>query len=72
MSEVKVDEDIIIGQAGDRDLVVDVLRPSSTAGLVPGILVLPGGSWFTANRSGLKDRLGISLAEKGYVCVVGE
>ena len=72
MSEVKVDEDIIIGQAGDRDLVVDVLRPSSTAGLVAGILVLPGGSWFTANRSGLKDRLGISLAEKGYVCVVGE
>ena len=45
MSEVKVDEDIIIGQAGDRDLVVDVLRPSSTAGLVPGILVLPTWRW---------------------------
>ena len=72
MSEVKVDEDIKIGRVGDRHLMVDVFRPSHACGLIPGILFLPGGSWFTANRVGLKDRFGIPLAEEGYVCVVGE
>ena len=72
MTEVKVDDDIKIGWIGDRHLMADVFRPSHVSGLVPGILFLPGGSWFTANRAGLKDRFGIPLAEKGYTCVVGE
>ena len=72
MSEVKLDEDIAVGRAGDRNLMVDVFRPARPSGLVPGILFLPGGSWFTANRSNIKDRFGVPLAEKGYVCVVGE
>ena len=72
MSEVKVDQDIKIGRVGDRHLTVDVFRPSHACGLIPGILFLPGGSWFTASRVGLKDRFGIPLAEEGYVCVVGE
>ena len=72
MSEVKADEDIKIGRVGDRHLMVDVFRPSHACGLIPGILFLPGGSWFTASRVGLKDRFGIPLAEEGYVCVVGE
>ena len=72
MSEVKVDDDVKIGQVGDLHLMVDVFRPSYASGLTPAILFLPGGSWFTANRAGIKDRFGISLAEEGYVCVVGE
>jgi len=72
MSEVKIDEDIVVARAGDRNLMVDVFRPARPSGLVPGILFLPGGSWFTANRSSIKDRFGVPLAEKGYVCVVGE
>ena len=72
MSEVKIDGDIKIGWAGDRCLIVDVFRPADTSGLVPAILFLPGGSWFTANRGGLKDRFGIPIAEKGYICVLGE
>lgn len=72
MSEVKVDEDRVVGRVRDRDLKVDVFRPACLTGLVPGILFLPGGSWFTANRAGLKDRFGVPLAEKGYVCVAGE
>ena len=72
MNEVKVGVDIKIGWTGDRHLMVDVFRPSHVSGLVPCILFLPGGSWFTANRAAVKDRFGIPLAEEGYVCVVGE
>ncbi|NQW24295.1 MAG: alpha/beta hydrolase [SAR202 cluster bacterium] len=72
MSDIRVEENVVVGQAGDRELQVDVFRPAQLSGPVPGILFLPGGSWLTANRSGIKDRFGIPLARLGYVCVAGE
>lgn len=72
MSEVTVEENVVIGKGGDRDLLVDVIRPANASEPVPGILFLPGGGWRTADRTPLKDRYGIGLANHGYVCVTGE
>ena len=38
-------------------------------GLTEGV---PGGGWQTANRAPLKERYGLRMAERGYVCVAGE
>ncbi|HAA96024.1 MAG TPA: hypothetical protein DCE26_10105 [Dehalococcoidia bacterium] len=72
MSEVTVQENVVAGKAGGRDLNVDVFRPAGSSDPGIGVLFLPGGSWFTANRASIKDRFGIPLAELGYVCVAGE
>ena len=43
MSDVKTDENVVIGKGGDRDLMVDIIKPGNLAGPVPGVLFLPGG-----------------------------
>ena len=72
MSDVNIEENVVIGKGGDRDLLVDIIRPGrpgNLAGLVPGILFLPGGGWRRADRTPLAERYGIGLANHGYVCV---
>ncbi len=72
MADVIVEENLVIGNFGGIDLAVDVSRPANAAGYAPGLLFLPGGGWATANREPLKERYGIPMAERGYVCVTGE
>ena len=72
MSDVKIEENVVIGKGGDRDLMVDIIKPGNVSGPVPGILFLPGGGWRTADRTPLKERYGIGLANHGYVFVAGE
>jgi acetyl esterase/lipase len=36
------------------------------------MLFLPGGGWRTADRTSLKDRYGIRLAQRGFLWVAGE
>ena len=70
--DVAMEENVLVGKGGSRELLGDVFRPSELAGPVPGVLFLPGGSWFSANRQGLKTRYGVPLAKRGIVCVTGE
>lgn len=72
MADVIVEENLVIGNSGGIDLAVDVSRPVNASGYAPGLLFLPGGGWATANREPLKERYGIPMAERGYVCVTGE
>ena len=72
MSDVKIEENVVIGNGGDRDLMVNIIRPGNADGTVPGILFLPGGGFRTADRTPLKDRYGIGLAEHGYVFAAAE
>ena len=72
MSDVTIEENVVIGRGGDRDLLVDIIKPGNLSGPVPGILFLPGGGWRRADRTPLTERYGIGLANHGYVCVVGE
>jgi acetyl esterase/lipase len=72
MTNVHIEENVVIYHVGGRELTVDIFRPENIPGPVPGLLFLPGGGWQTANRAPLKERYGIRMAQRGYVCVTGE
>jgi len=72
MTNVSMTENVVIDNLGGRALHVDIFRPANNPGPVPGLLFLPGGGWQTANRAPLKERYGIQMAQRGYVCVTGE
>ena len=72
MSDVKIEEGVVVAKGGGRDLKADVLRPANQSGLVPGILFLPGGGFRNADRAPLTERYGLAMADPGYVCVNAE
>jgi acetyl esterase/lipase len=72
MTNVRSTEDVVVHDIAGRELKVDIFHPANTAGPVPGLLFLPGGGWQTANRAPLRERYGVRMAERGYVCVTGE
>ena len=72
MTNVTIEENVVIHTVAGRALTVDIFRPADTPGPVQGLLFLPGGGWQTANRAALKERYGIRMAQRGYVCVTGE
>lgn len=69
MPNVTVEENVMVASADGYQLGVDVSRPAGAGGDLPGLLFLPGGGWVSANHEPLKERYGIPLAERGYVCV---
>ena len=72
MAQISMEENVVIHTVAGRALHVDVFRPTNTSGPVQGLLFLPGGGWQTANRAPLKERYGMRMAQRGYVCVTGE
>jgi acetyl esterase/lipase len=72
MTNVSIEENVLVHTVGGRALHVDIFRPTHTPGPVQGLLFLPGGGWQTANRAPIKERYGMRLAQHGYVCVAGE
>jgi acetyl esterase/lipase len=72
MTDVGIEENVVVHNVGGRELKVDIFRPANPSGPVQGLLFLPGGGWQTANRAPLKERYGLRMAERGYVCVAGE
>ena len=69
MSNVTVEENVLIPTTNGYQLHADIARPANSTGSAPGLLFLPGGGWVTANHDPLKERYGIPLAERGYVCI---
>ena len=69
MPNVTVEENVMIPTTGGYELAADIARPADTPGRAPGLLFIPGGGWVTANHEPLKERYGIPMAERGYVCV---
>src|ERR1700757_2166639 len=59
MTNVSIEENVVIHTVAGRALTVDIFRPADTQGPVQGLLFLPGGGWQTANRVPLKERYGI-------------
>jgi acetyl esterase/lipase len=72
MSPIRMEESIVVSRPEGRDLKVDIFHPASASGPVPGLLFLPGGGWRTADRTPLKDRYGVRMAQRGLLCVGGE
>ena len=48
---VSIDEDVVIGKAGTRDLLADIFLPPKAEEDRPAILVVHGGGWLEGDKS---------------------
>jgi acetyl esterase/lipase len=68
---IAVEEGVVYGRGGDRELLCDIYRPSpEVASKRTAVLHLPGGGYRRCNRAG--TRLARPLASLGYTCVAAE
>jgi acetyl esterase/lipase len=68
---VTVEEGVVFGSGGGRDLKCDVYMPPGEPEAAPAVLLIHGGSWSGGDRSQLRG-YGILLGREGYVCVASE
>lgn len=68
---VTVEEGVVFGRGGDRDLRCDVYTPPQPGPNRPGVLLVHGGGWVQGDRTQLRG-YGILLGRLGYVCVATE
>ena len=65
---VSIEEDVVIGKAGTRDLLADIFLPPKAEEDRPAILVVHGGGWLEGDKSQLRGS-GILLSRLGFVCM---
>ncbi len=68
---VTVEEGIVFGTGGGRELRCDVYLPPGRPQRAPAVLLVHGGAWRSGDRSQLRG-YGILLGREGYVCVASE
>ena len=68
---VRIEEGVVFGHGGGRELRCDVYHPPQTGEARSGILLLHGGGWSGGDRSQLRG-YGVLLGRLGYVCVASE
>src|SRR5262245_41102141 len=67
---VVVEQDVVYGHAGSRELKCDVYRPSAEVSKRTAIVQFPGGGFRGANKAG--TRLSRPLAALGYTSIAAE
>lgn len=68
---VTIEEGVIFGQGGGRDLRCDIYTPPGEPRNAPAVLLVHGGGWRSGDRSQLRG-YGVLLGREGYVCVASE
>lgn len=68
---VSVEENVVFGTGGGRELHCDVFLPPQPGEARPAILLVHGGGWAQGDRTQLRG-YGIQLARYGFVCVASE
>ena len=68
---VTIEEDVVFGTGGGRDLKCDIFHPPDDAVERAAVLIIHGGGWQNGDRSQLKF-YGIQLARFGFLCVCSE
>ncbi|MBM3140023.1 MAG: alpha/beta hydrolase [Chloroflexi bacterium] len=69
---VQVDEGVVYGRGGGRELRGDVYTPPGGRPQgAPGVVIVHGGGWREGDRSQLRG-YGLRLARQGYVCAAIE
>jgi len=68
---VTIENDVVFGTGGGRDLKCDIYHPPHDALDRPGLLLIHGGGWRTGDRGQLRY-YGIQLARYGFVGVACE
>ena len=68
---VTIEEGVVFGTGGGRDLKCDIYTPPGGAKDAPGVLLIHGGGWMQGDRTQLRGH-GILLGRAGFVCVACE
>ena len=68
---VNIQENVVFGTGGGRDLACDVFTPPDARRDRTAILLIHGGGWQNGDRGQLRG-YGVQLARYGYVCVSAE
>ena len=68
---VTIEEGVVFGRGGDRELRCDIFTPPGRPTAAPAVLLLHGGGWRAGDRTQLRG-YGILLGREGYVCVASE
>lgn len=68
---VTIEDGVVFGSGGGRDLKCDVFTPPGGAKDAPSVLIIHGGGWREGDRSQLRA-YGLRLGREGYVCVATE
>ena len=68
---VTIEEGVVFGTAGARDLKCDVYTPPGRPENAPAVLMVHGGSWRNGDRTQLRG-YGILIGREGYLCVCTE
>jgi acetyl esterase/lipase len=68
---VTIEEGVVYGNGGGRELRCDVYTPPGNFERAPAVLILHGGGWRQGDRTQLKG-YGILIGREGYVCVAPE
>ena len=68
---VTVEEGVVFGTGGGRDLKCDVFAPPDAPRNAPAVLLVHGGAWRQGDRAQLRG-YGILLGREGFVCVASD
>lgn len=68
---VTIEEGVVFGTGGGRDLRADVFVPPGEVNDAPAVLLVHGGGWRGGDRTQLRG-YGVLLGRRGYVCVACE
>jgi len=68
---VTVEEGVVFGTGGGRELRCDIYTPPGAPKNAPSVLLVHGGGWSSGDRSQLRG-YGILLGRQGFVCVASE
>ena len=71
MEGVGVRKGVVVGKAGDRDLLGDLYLPTVAAGLRPAIVVVHGGGWRKGRPESVRG-FGELLGQAGFVCLLAD
>jgi acetyl esterase/lipase len=64
--KVTIENDVVFGTTGSRDLKGDIFHPPNEGDHRPGVLIIHGGAWQSGDRNQLRY-YGIQLARYGFV-----
>jgi acetyl esterase/lipase len=68
---VTLQEGVVFGTGGGRELRCDVFTPPANAGDAPAVLIIHGGAWVVGDPKQLRG-YGFLLGRAGFVCVATE
>ncbi len=68
---VELEQGVVIGRAGERELHADVFRAPASEVPTPGILLVHGGAWKVGDPTQLRG-YGFLVGREGFTCVATE